>query len=90
MLVAVGTVCGVPTQFESTIVSITDSLHGVLTTAAPFTEAAAHEMDMGHDEHGRDRAHDVLVAGGGGTLVFPEGRLPHPHPEGRSARARSV
>jgi hypothetical protein len=72
VLVAVGTVGGVPTQFESTIVSITDSLHGVLTTAAPFTQAIAHEMDMGHDDTAAI-AHTMAVAGGGGTLVFPEG-----------------
>jgi hypothetical protein len=72
VLVAVGTVGGVPTQFESTIVSITDSLHGVLTTPAPFTQATAHEMDLGHDDTAAI-THTMSVVGAGGTLVFPEG-----------------
>src|SRR6202023_327347 len=42
-LVAVGTAAGVPTQFDSVVVSITDSLLGVLTTPAPFTQSPAHE-----------------------------------------------
>ena len=72
VIVAVGTVGGLPTQFESTIVSITDSLHGVLTTAAPFTQATAHQMDLGHDDTAAI-AHTMSVVGAGGTLVFPEG-----------------
>jgi hypothetical protein len=72
VLVAVGTVSGVPTQFESVIVSITDSLHGVLTTPAPFTQATAHEMDLGHDDTAAI-AHTMSVVGSGGTLVFPAG-----------------
>ena len=63
---------GVPTQFESAIVSITDSLHGVLTTPAPFTQATAHEMDLAHDDTAAI-AHTMSVVGAGGTLVFPEG-----------------
>jgi hypothetical protein len=71
-IVAVGTVGATVTQFESTIVSITDSLHGVLTTAAPFTQAIQHEMDLGHDDTA-SIAHTMSVVGPGGTLVFPAG-----------------
>ena len=72
VIVAVGTVGGVPTQFESAVVSITDSLHGVLTTPAPFTQATQHQMDLGHDDTAAI-AHTMSVVGSGGTLVFPEG-----------------
>ena len=48
-IVAVGLVGGMPTQFESVIAGITDSLHGTLTTAAPFTQATQHQMDLGHE-----------------------------------------
>jgi hypothetical protein len=70
-IVAVGTVGGVPTQFESAVVSITDSLHGVLTTPSPFTQAIQHQMDLGHDDTAAI-AHTMTVVGAG-TLVFPEG-----------------
>ncbi len=46
-LVAAGTVAAFLRQFDCVVVSITDSLHGVLTTAAPFTQSPAHEMDLG-------------------------------------------
>ncbi len=72
VIVAVGSVGGVPTQFESAVVSITDSLHGVLTTPAPFNQATAHEMDLAHDDTAAI-AHTMSVVGAGGTLVFPEG-----------------
>jgi hypothetical protein len=72
VIVAVGSVSGVPTQFESAIVSITDSAHGVLTTASPFTQSTAHEMDLAHDDTAAI-AHTMSVVGAGGTLVFPEG-----------------
>jgi hypothetical protein len=71
-IVAVGLVGGVPTQFQSAVVSITDSLHGVLTTASPFNQATQHEMDLGHDDTAAI-AHTMSVVGAGGTLVFPEG-----------------
>ena len=71
-IVAVGTVGGVPTQFQSAVVSITDSLHGVLTTAAPFTQATQAQMDLGHDDTAAI-AHTMSVVGYGGTLVFPQG-----------------
>ena len=71
VIVAVGTVGGVPTQFESAVVSITDSLHGVLTTASPFNQAAQHQMDLGHDDTAAI-AHTMSVVGFGGTLVFPQ------------------
>ena len=72
VIVAVGSVGGVPTQFESVVVSITDSLHGVLTTPAPFSQPIAHEMDLAHDDTAAI-AHTMSVVGAGGTLVFPEG-----------------
>jgi hypothetical protein len=71
-IVAVGTVSGVPTQFQSAVVSITDSLHGVITTAAPFTQATQAQMDLGHDDTAAI-AHTMSVVGFGGTLVFPQG-----------------
>ncbi len=70
-IVAVGTVGGVPTQFESAVVSITDSLHAVLTTNAPFSQAVYHQIDLGHDDTAAI-AHTMSVVGAG-TLVFPEG-----------------
>jgi hypothetical protein len=72
VLVAVGTVGSTPTQFESVVVSITDGLDGVLTTAAPFTQSLAHEMDLGHDDTAAI-AQGMTAVGGGGTLVFPAG-----------------
>src|SRR3984957_19058744 len=71
-LVAVGTVAGVPTQFDSVVVSITDSLDGVLTTAAPFTQSPAHEMDLAHDDTAAI-TQGMNAVGAGGTLVFPAG-----------------
>ena len=72
MLVAVGPVNGLPTQFDSVVVSVTDSLDGVLTTAAPFSQATAHEMTLGHDDTAAI-AQGMTAVGGGGTLVFPAG-----------------
>jgi hypothetical protein len=37
-------------SFSRAVVSITDSLHGVLTTASPFNQTVAHEMDLAHDD----------------------------------------
>jgi hypothetical protein len=71
-VVAVGTVGGVPTQFQSVVVSITDSLDAVLTTAAPFNQSVAHEMDLGHDDTAAI-AQGMGATGSGGTLVFPTG-----------------
>jgi len=71
-LVAVGTVSGVPTQFDSVVVSVTNSLNGVLTTAAPFSQSTAHEMTLGHDDTAAI-AQGMTAVGGGGTLVFPAG-----------------
>ncbi len=76
VLVAVGTVGGTPTQFESVVVSITDSLDGVLATAAPFTQSTAHEMDLGHDDTAAIA--QGMAAVGAGTLVFPAGTC-HTH-----------
>ncbi len=71
-LVAVGSVSGLPTVFSSVIVSITDSLHAVITTAAPFNQATAHELDLAHDDTAAI-AQAMTAAGAGGTLVFPAG-----------------
>jgi hypothetical protein len=71
-LVAVGTANGITTQFESVVVSITDSLDAVLTTAAPFNQAVAHEMNLGHDDTAAI-AQGMNATPGGGTLVFPQG-----------------
>jgi len=71
-LVAVGTVNGTTTQFESAVVSITDSLDAVLTTAAPFNQSVAHEMGLGHDDTAAI-AQAMNATAEGGTLVFPQG-----------------
>jgi hypothetical protein len=71
-LVAVGTANGITTQFESTVVSITDSLDGVLTTASPFNQAVAHEMNLAHDDTAAI-TQGMNVTAQGGTLVFPQG-----------------
>ena len=71
-LVAVGTASGLPTQFESAVVSITDSLHGVLTTPAPFSQTTAHEMNLGHDDTAAITA-AMNAVGAGGTFVIPAG-----------------
>ena len=60
------------TQFESVVVSITDGLHGVLTTAAPFSQTVAHEMDLAHDDTAAI-TQAMNAVGPGGTLVFPAG-----------------
>jgi hypothetical protein len=72
MVVAVGSVSGLPTVFATTLVSITDSLHAVMTTAAPFNQATAHEIDLGHDDTAAI-AQAMTAVGAGGTLVFPAG-----------------
>jgi hypothetical protein len=72
VIVAVGSVSGLPTQFESVIASVTSSTQGVLTTAAPFTQAISQQMDMGHDDTAAI-AHTMSVVGAQGTLVFPAG-----------------
>ena len=84
-LVAVGPVGGVPTQFDSVVASVTDSLHGVLTTAAPFSQSTAHEMTLGHDDTAAI-AQGMTAVGGGGTLVFPRRLLHDAHPD--PARAK--
>src|SRR3984957_2236382 len=70
-VVAVGTAGGITTQFESVVASITDSLDGGLTTAAPFNQAGAHEMDLGHDDTAAI-TQAMNVTAEGGTLVFPQ------------------
>jgi hypothetical protein len=72
MLVAVGTVSGIPTAFESVVTAITDSLHGTLTTAAPFNQSTQHAMTLGHDDTAAV-TQAMNAVGDGGTLVFPEG-----------------
>jgi hypothetical protein len=72
LVVAVGAVSGIPTVFATTIVSITDSLHAVVTTAAPFSQPTAHELDLGHDDTAAI-AQAMTAVGAGGTLVFPAG-----------------
>jgi hypothetical protein len=72
ILVAVGSVSGTPTAFETAIASITDGLHAVATTAAPFSQATAHEMTLGHDDSAAI-AQGMTAVGAGGTLVFPAG-----------------
>ncbi|HET6219820.1 MAG TPA: hypothetical protein VFE27_22530 [Acidobacteriaceae bacterium] len=69
--VAAITTASPPTQFESVIVSITDSAHAVLTTASPAAMATAHEITIGHDDT-PNITHTMNVVGGG-TLVFPAG-----------------
>jgi hypothetical protein len=72
-IVAVGTTSGgVVTQFESAIVSITDSLHAVLTTPSPFTQAVYHEINLGHDDTAAITK-TMNTVGGGGTFVIPAG-----------------
>ncbi len=61
-----------PIQFDSVVVSITDPLHGVLTTAAPFSQIPAHEMDLAHDDTAAI-TQGMNAVGAGGTLVFPAG-----------------
>lgn len=71
-LVAVGVAAGTPTAFETTIQSITDSQHAIVTTPAPFTQSTAHQMDLGHDDTAAI-AQGMAINANGGTLVFPEG-----------------
>jgi hypothetical protein len=71
-LVAALTGATPPIQFDSVVVSITDSLHGVLTTAAPFSQTTAHEMDLAHDDTAAI-TQGMNAVGAGGTLVFPAG-----------------
>jgi hypothetical protein len=72
-IVAVGTTSGgVVTQFESAIVSITDSLHAALTTPSPFTQAVYHEINLGHDDTAAITK-TMNTVGGGGTFVIPAG-----------------
>jgi hypothetical protein len=72
-IVAVGTTSGgVVTQFESAIVSVTDSLHAVLTTPSPFTQAVYHEINLGHDDTAAITK-TMNTVGPGGTFVIPAG-----------------
>jgi hypothetical protein len=72
-IVAVGTTSGgMVTQFESAIVSVTDSLHAVLTTPSPFTQAVYHEIDLGHDDTAAITK-TMNTVGAGGTFVIPAG-----------------
>lgn len=82
VIVAVGSVSGVPTVFESTVTGIIDGNHATVTTNAPFTQATNHQMDLGHDDTGVYGSGGIVQAmfaannaagGAGGTLVFPEG-----------------
>ena len=79
---AVGTAGGMPTQFESVVVSITDSLNGVLTTAAPFNQSTAHEMDLGHDDTAAIAQGMAAVGAGGRWSSLPDVSYPHANPEG--------
>ena len=72
-IVAVGTASGgVATQFESAIVSITDSLHAVLTTPSPFTQAVYHEINLGHDDTAAiTKTMSTVAAGDSSSLPGP-------------------
>jgi len=73
-IVAVGTASGgVVTQFESAIVSVTDSLHAVLTTPSPFTQAVYHEINLGHDDTAAITK-TMNTVGGGAHLSSLPGR----------------
>ena len=71
--VAAITTASPPTQFESVIVSITDSAHAVLTTASPAAMATAHEITIGHDDTA-NITHTMNVVGSGGTFTIPAGK----------------
>lgn len=71
-VVAYGIYNGLPTYFESTIASITDGLHGTVTTPFPFSQTTLHTADIGHDDT-IAIAQGMSAVGGGGTLIFPEG-----------------
>lgn len=72
VIVAVGSVSGLPTAFESKILTFTDSLHAVLTTASPFNQSTSHAIIVGHDDTAAI-AQGMAAVGSGGTLVFPGG-----------------
>lgn len=70
-LVAVGSVSGTPTAFESVVTAASGSA-GTVTTNFPFNQSTAHQMDLGHDDTTAIE-NTMTAVGGGGTLVFPEG-----------------
>ena len=70
IVVAVGTVGGTPTAFESAVQSFTSGSTGTLTTAAPFSQLAI-ASEIGHDDTAAISS-AMTAAGAGGTLVFPE------------------
>ena len=87
-IVAVGTTSGgVVTQFESAIVSVTDSLHAVLTTPSPFTQAVYHEINLGHDDTAAITK-TMNTVGSGGTFVIPAGTCMTQHAACLRVRAR--
>lgn len=72
-IIAVGvTSGGTVTQFESALLSVTDSLHAVLTSTSPFNQLVYHEINLGHDDSAAI-ARGMTAVGSGGTLVFPQG-----------------
>ena len=71
-IVAVGSVSGVPTVFESAIATVIDGTDATVTTPFPFTQSPAHAVDIGHDDTAAI-ALGMVTVGGGGTLVFPTG-----------------
>jgi hypothetical protein len=71
-IVAVGSVSGTPTAFESVMQTFTDSAHGSVTTNFPFTQSSPRQMDLGHDDT-TAISNTMTAVGAGGTLIFPEG-----------------
>ncbi len=71
ILVAVGSVSGLPTAFETAVASITNSLAGTITTNAPFS-VSNKNTQLGHDDTAAIAA-TMTAVGSGGTFIIPEG-----------------
>ena len=72
VVVAVGSISGMPTVFESVIATVVDGGDATVTTPFPFSQTTGHAISLGHDDTAAI-AQGMSVVGGSGTLLFPQG-----------------
>ena len=84
-IVAVGQVGGMPTQFESAIISESPTRAWHADHRSAIHAGDAHQMDLGHDDTAAIA--QGMSAVGGGDAGLPRRRLPDPHANSQGAKS---